>query len=103
MPIAVGTVGGLTNLHPIAKKSLELLGNPSAEELMKVIAVTGLAQNFAAVRSLITTGIQSGHMKMHLINILHQLKATDSQIEKAVEHFNDKVVSFSAVRDYLQS
>lgn len=103
MPLAVGTVGGLTSLHPIAKKSLELLGNPTAEELMKVIAVTGLAQNFAAVRSLITTGIQSGHMKMHLVNILHQLKATDTQINNAVSHFNDKVVSFSAVRDYINA
>ncbi len=103
MPLAVGTVGGLTSLHPIAKKSLELLGNPSAQELMKVIAVTGLAQNFAAVRSLITTGIQSGHMKMHLVNILHQLNASDEQIKNAVIHFNDKVVSFSAVRDFLQS
>ena len=103
MPLAVGTVGGLTNLHPIAKKSLELLGNPTAEELMKVIAVTGLAQNFAAIRSLITTGIQSGHMKMHLVNILHQLKARDNEIESAVEHFSDKVVSFSAVRDFLEA
>lgn len=103
MPLAVGTVGGLTSIHPIAKKSLELLGNPSAKDLMKVIAVTGLAQNFAAVRSLITTGIQSGHMKMHLVNILHQLKATDNQIKNAVEHFNDKVVSFSAVRDYINA
>ena len=103
MPLAVATVGGLTNLHPIAKKSLELLGNPTAEELMKVIAVTGLAQNFAAIRSLITTGIQSGHMKMHLVNILHQLKARDNEIESAVEHFSDKVVSFSAVRDFLEA
>ena len=103
IPLAVGTVGGLTNLHPIAKKSLELLGNPTAEELMKVIAVTGLAQNFAAIRSLITTGIQSGHMKMHLVNILHQLKARDNEIENAVEHFSDKVVSFSAVRDFLEA
>ena len=103
MPLAVGTVGGLTNLHPIAKKSLELLGNPTAEELMKVIAVTGLAQNFAAIRSLITTGIQSGHMKMHLVNILHQLKARDNEIKNAVEYFSDKVVSFSAVRDFLEA
>lgn len=103
IPLAVGTVGGLTNLHPIAKKSLELLGNPTAEELMKVIAVTGLAQNFAAIRSLITTGIQSGHMKMHLVNILHQLKARDNEIENAVEHFSDKAVSFSAVRDFLEA
>lgn len=101
IPLAVGTVGGLTSIHPIAKKSLELLGQPTAKELMKIIAVTGLAQNFAAVRSLITTGIQSGHMKMHLVNILHQLKATDNQIDRAVEYFNDKVVSFSAVRDFL--
>ena len=103
MPLAVGTVGGLTSLHPIAKKSLELLGNPTAEERMKVIAVTGLAQNFAAVRSLITTGIQSGHMKMHLVNILHQLKATDGQIKSAVTHFSDTGVSFSAVRDFLKA
>ena len=103
MPLAVGTVGGLTNLHPIAKKSLELLGNPTAEELMKVIAVTGLAQNFAAIRSLITTCIQSGHMKMHLVNILHQLKARDNEIKNAVEYFSDKVVSFSAVRDFLEA
>lgn len=103
IPLAVGTVGGLTKLHPIAKKSLELLGNPSAEELMKIIAVTGLAQNFAAVRSLITTGIQSGHMKMHLVNILHQLNANEEQIQNAINHFNDKVVSFSAVRDFLNA
>lgn len=103
IPLAAGTVGGLTSLHPIAKKSLELLGHPSAEDLMKIIAVTGLAQNFAAVRSLITTGIQSGHMKMHLVNILHQLKATDEQINNAVKYFSDKVVSFSAVRDFLKA
>ena len=53
--------------------SLEMLGKPSAEELMKIVAVTGLAQNFAAIKSLITTGIQHGHMKMHLINILIQV------------------------------
>jgi hydroxymethylglutaryl-CoA reductase len=70
---------------------------------MKVIAVTGLAQNFAAIRSLITTGIQSGHMKMHLVNILHQLKARDNEIKNAVEYFSDKVVSFSAVRDFLEA
>ncbi|MBP7273620.1 MAG: hydroxymethylglutaryl-CoA reductase, degradative, partial [Saprospiraceae bacterium] len=71
IPLAVGTVGGLTTLHPIAKRSLELLGNPNAKELMLIIATTGLAQNFAAVRSLVTIGIQKGHMKMHLHNILN--------------------------------
>jgi len=102
LPIALGTVGGLTKLHPIAKRSLELLGNPGAEELMTIIAATGLAQNFAAIRSLVTTGIQQGHMKMHLMNILNHLGASDKEIKGAVVYFKDKVVSFGAVRDFLE-
>ncbi len=101
LPLAVGTVGGLTNLHPLARLSLELLGNPSAEELMMIIAATGLAQNFAAVRSLVTTGIQQGHMKMHLKNILIHLNAQEDEIKKADAYFKDKTVSFNAVRTYL--
>ena len=102
LPIALGTVGGLTRLHPIARRSLELLGNPSASELMEVIAAVGLAQNFAAVRSLITTGIQKGHMKMHLLNILNHMEASEKEIKAAVTYFKDKVVSFAAVRDFLE-
>jgi len=102
LPLAVGTVGGLTSLHPIARRSLELLENPTAEKLMRIIAATGLAQNFAAVRSLVTTGIQKGHMKMHLLNILNQLKASQAEEVAAVEHFADEIVSFSAVRDFLE-
>ncbi len=101
LPLALGTVGGLTKLHPLAKRSLELLGNPSAEELMMIVASTGLAQNFAAIRSLITTGIQQGHMKMHLKNILIHMQANESEMKKAIQYFDDKVVSFSAVRDFL--
>lgn len=101
IPLAVGTVGGLTSLHPIAKRSLELLGNPGAEELMCIIAATGLAQNFAAVRSLVTTGIQKGHMKMHLVNILRQMEATEMEIKMGVEFFKNEVVSFKAVREFL--
>jgi hydroxymethylglutaryl-CoA reductase len=102
IPLAVGTVGGLTNLHPLAKRSLEMLGNPSAEDLMKIIATLGLAQNFAAVRSLVTTGIQKGHMKMHLMNILNHLEATEKEVKEAVVYFADKIVSFTAVREFLQ-
>lgn len=102
IPLALGTVGGLTKLHPLARRSLEILGTPGAPELMQIIAATGLAQNFAAVRSLITTGIQQGHMKMHLMNILNHLGADVDQIDKAVQYFADKVVSFTAVRDFLQ-
>jgi len=102
VPMAVGTVGGLTNLHPIAKRSLELLENPSARELMGIVAATGLAQNFSAIRSLITTGIQEGHMKMHLKNILRHLNATDQEFESACLYFKDRVVSFGSVRDFLK-
>lgn len=101
IPLAIGTVGGLTSLHPLAKRSLEMLGKPSAEELMMIIAATGLAQNFAAVRSLVTTGIQQGHMKMHLMNILNHLEANDKETGLVVSHFNDKLVSFTAVREFL--
>ncbi|MBX2877778.1 MAG: hydroxymethylglutaryl-CoA reductase, degradative [Saprospiraceae bacterium] len=101
IPLAIGTVGGLTKLHPLAHRSLELLGNPNAQELMKIIAATGLAQNFAAVRSLVTTGIQQGHMKMHLLNILNHLGATEQEVKDAIVHFKDNVVSFTAVREFL--
>ena len=101
LPLAVGTVGGLTNAHPIARRSLEMLGNPGAEELMMIIASVGLAQNFAAVRSLVTTGIQKGHMKLHLTNILNQLDATEEEQEKVSDFFEEKIVSYSLVREQL--
>jgi hydroxymethylglutaryl-CoA reductase len=102
VPLAIGTVGGLTSLHPLAKKSLQILGNPSAEQLMRIIASVGLAQNFAAVRSLVTTGIQQGHMKMHMMNILNHLNASEDECVKVIAHFEDKTVSFAGVRDYLK-
>lgn len=101
LPLAVGTVGGLTAIHPLAKTSLALLGNPTAQELMMITAATGLAQNFGAVKSLVTTGIQKGHMKLHLLNILNQLNANENQIERAKMFFEDKVISFTAVRNFL--
>lgn len=103
IPLAIGTVGGLTNLHPLARLSLQMLGNPSAQDLMKIIATVGLAQNFAAVRSLVTTGIQKGHMKMHLSNILNHFNCTEGEVAKALIYFDDKTVSFSGVRDYIES
>ncbi|PHR71606.1 MAG: hydroxymethylglutaryl-CoA reductase, degradative [Lutibacter sp.] len=97
IPLALGTVGGLTALHPLAKLSLQLLQNPSAKELMMIVAVAGLAQNFAALRALTTTGIQHGHMKMHLSNIIKQLGASESETVYLMNHFTDKQVSHSAV------
>jgi hydroxymethylglutaryl-CoA reductase len=97
IPLSLGTVGGITVLHPLAKLSLELLNNPSAKELMKIVAVAGLAQNFAAIYSLTTTGIQQGHMKMHLINILNQHNANDSEKNALIEHFKTNIVTHNAV------
>ena len=102
IPLAMGTVGGLTALHPLARRSLELLGHPSAEELMCITACVGLAQNFGAVRSLITTGIQQGHMKMHLTNILNHLGATEEEAAAAQFYFQNQTVSFSAARAFLK-
>jgi hydroxymethylglutaryl-CoA reductase len=101
IPLALGTVGGLTGLHPLAKLSLNLLQNPTAKQLMGIVATAGLAQNFAAIKALTTTGIQHGHMKMHLMNILNQLEATDIEKEKIVTYFEDKTITHNAVVENL--
>jgi len=103
IPLAIGTVGGLTALHPLVKLAFNILQNPNAEQLMKITAVMGLAQNFAAVRSLITTGIQKGHMKMHLMNILNQFNATPEEIAITKKHFVNTTITHSAVQTYLNT
>ncbi|QYA25281.1 hydroxymethylglutaryl-CoA reductase, degradative [Gramella sp. MT6] len=102
IPLALGTVGGLTSLHPLVKLALDILQRPSANELMEITAVAGLAQNFAALRSLITTGIQQGHMKMHLMNILNQNQATDREKEEMVEFFTHHTITHSSVIEQLE-
>lgn len=103
IPLALGTVGGLTKLHPIVRFAHEMLGNPSSKELMEVVAVSGLAQNFGALRALITTGIQKGHMKMHLLNILNQLGASEQEKEAVKKHFEDKVPHHADVVNHFLS
>ncbi len=102
LPLALGTVGGLTRLHPLAALSMEILQNPSAEELMSITASAGLANNFAAVASLVTTGIQKGHMKLHLSNILTSFDATPEEIVRTEAYFSDKTVSLQKVREFLK-
>ncbi|MBC3845217.1 hydroxymethylglutaryl-CoA reductase, degradative [Winogradskyella echinorum] len=103
IPLALGTVGGLTSLHPLVKFSLELLEKPAAKDLMQIVAVAGLAQNFAALKSLTTTGIQEGHMKMHLMNILNQFEATTKEKTQIVEHFKTNIVTHSAVVEAIEN
>jgi len=101
VPLALGTVGGLTNIHPIVKTAFKILGSPNAKQLMEIVAAAGMANNFSAVAALTTTGIQKGHMKLHLGNILTSLQATNDEKTLAQEFFANKTVSHSAVQDFL--
>ncbi|OXB24386.1 hydroxymethylglutaryl-CoA reductase, degradative [Flavobacterium tructae] len=103
IPLALGTVGGLTSLHPLVKLCFDILEKPSAKELMEIVAVAGLAQNFAALRSLTTTGIQEGHMKMHLNNIINQFEATEEERHLIKTHFKKSAVSHSAVVEFIEN
>jgi hydroxymethylglutaryl-CoA reductase len=102
IPLAIGTVGGITGIHPFVKNSLAILNYPDVSKLMMIVAASGLASNFAAIASLITTGIQAGHMKMHLSNILNKLHASKVESELAKSYFSDKAVSYSAVEEFIQ-
>ena len=101
IPLSIGTIGGITDIHPMVKLSLKLLDNPTSDNLMKIICSVGLAQNYAAVKSLVTSGIQKGHMKMHLINLLIKQNATKDQIDKSEEYFKDKDINSQSVKDFL--
>lgn len=81
MPMAVGLVGGAIRIHPGAKANVALLGVETADELGKVMASAGLAQNLGALRALATVGIQAGHMKLHLQNMAATAGAVDDEIE----------------------
>ncbi|GKS62518.1 3-hydroxy-3-methylglutaryl coenzyme A reductase [Candidatus Nitrosocosmicus sp.] len=104
IPMAVGTVGGITNTHPLVKSCLRLLNVSSSKELTTIIAASGLAQNFSAIRALSDEGIQKGHMKLHSKNIAIIAGATNEQIElvskKMVEESN---VSVSRAREILDT
>jgi hydroxymethylglutaryl-CoA reductase len=82
LPLAVGTVGGATRVHPLAKACLALLGVENASELAQVIAAVGLAQNLAALRALASEGIQRGHMSLHARQIAIAAGAEGDQIDR---------------------
>jgi hydroxymethylglutaryl-CoA reductase len=103
LALAVGVVGGVTAVHPLAKLSMQILDHPSAKELMMYLAVAGLASNFGAVKALVSVGIQQGHMKMHLSNILNQLQIPEECRAEIQTYFQDKTVSFSAVEEYWKN
>ena len=102
IPLALGTVGGLTSLHPLVKIALEILEKPTAKELMQLVAVVGLAQNFSALRSLTTTGIQEGHMKMHINNILNQYQTTAEERKIIKTYFESNSISHASVVEFIE-
>ena len=85
IPLSVGIVGGIINVHPTVKACLDLLGVSSAQELSCIIASVGLAQNFSAIFALATDGIQKGHMKLHARNLAAAAGANQDQIKKVVD------------------
>ncbi len=85
LPVAVGTIGGATRVHPAAKVALKILGVKSARELAEVLAAVGLAQNLAAIRALATTGIQAGHMRLHARQMALAAGATGDLVGRVVE------------------
>lgn len=94
LPMAVGLIGGATRSHPTARIALDIMGVDSADRLARIIATVGLAQNFAALKALATTGIQKGHMALHAKNIAVMVGASGGEIDRVAK----ELVSLGKVR-----
>lgn len=90
LPVAVGTVGGSIRVNPTAKIALKILDVKTSEELSRIIASVGLAQNLAALKALATEGIQRGHMRLHARNVAASAGAKDGEIERVVKIMLEK-------------
>ncbi len=104
IPMAVGLVGGAIRIHPGAQANVALLGINSADDLAKVMAAAGLAQNLGALRALATVGIQAGHMKLHLRNMIASAGASADEIESvvAIVRESEDRITMAAVEAALQ-
>jgi hydroxymethylglutaryl-CoA reductase len=104
IPIAVGTVGGIINTHPIVKTCLKILNISNSKELAMLIAASGLAQNFSAIRALSNEGIQKGHMKLHSKNIAIMAGAVGEKIEQiSIKMIKEGNVSVSRAKEILET
>jgi hydroxymethylglutaryl-CoA reductase len=102
LPLSVGIVGGIINVHPIAKLCLKILGVKSASELACVMASVGLAQNLSALRALASEGIQKGHMKLHARNLAAAVGAGGDQVEKIVQKMvQENNISLNRAKELL--
>jgi len=103
MPLQVGTVGGATRVHPVARIALKILGVKTAKELAEVMAAVGLAQNLAALRALVHEGIQRGHMKLHARNLAIMAGATGDLVDKIAEQMiKDGIVKYDYAKKLLE-
>ena len=104
IPLSVGIVGGIANVHPVAKVCAKIIGATSAKELACVMAATGLAQNYSAIRALSTDGIQKGHMRLHARNLAAAAGATSEQIDIIVQKMiEEKKISLDRAKEILQN
>ncbi|MCA9827162.1 MAG: hydroxymethylglutaryl-CoA reductase, degradative [Nitrosopumilus sp.] len=102
IPLSVGIVGGIANVHPVAKTCMKILGVTSAQELACVVTAAGLAQNYSAIRALSTEGIQKGHMRLHARNLAAAAGATPDQIDEIVqEMIKEKSISLDKAKEIL--
>ena len=90
LPMAVGLVGGAVRVHPAAQANVALLGVGSADELAKVMAASGLAQNLGALRALATVGIQAGHMKLHVRNMAVTAGAEGGEVDRVASMLRER-------------
>ena len=103
LPLSVGIVGGIINIHPIAKICTKILGVTSAKELACVITATGLAQNFSALRALATEGIQKGHMKLHARNLASAAGAKPEHVDEIVKKMvQENNISLNRAKELLK-
>ena len=104
LPLSVGIVGGIANVHPIAKICMKILKVTSAQELACIMIATGLAQNYSAIRALSTEGIQKGHMRLHARNLAAAAGAKPDQIDKIVQKMiEEKKISLDKAKEILLS
>ncbi len=103
IPLSVGIVGGIVNVHPVAKVCAKILGASSTQELACVMTATGLAQNYSAIRALATEGIQKGHMRLHARNLAAAAGAKSNQIDGIVQKMIDeKKISLDRAKELLE-
>lgn len=104
LPLPVATVGGTISVHPDAQRSLQILGNPTARELGEILAAVGLAQNFAAIRAIVTEGIQKGHMALHARQLAVQLGASDEESKVLIQQLKERgSITLSVAQELLDN